>query len=292
MFLFTPDELAEIRAESRKLPLYSSVKIAAENGNEKAKNFIKTLDSLRKSAAYERSDSVIERLYDLTSFPQVMRSTNEGELKLSNLRLLIKYASDREKAGAHGLSAFIRFINRLEERESDLKPAGSTGGGGNCVRIMSVHGSKGLEFPVVFLAGMEDGIFPGQQNIGEADEIGLYNPEYSLSGMVGLAQEPFYADILFKDNDVFEVGDTKIKVLHIPGHTAGSVCYIIDNYMFTGDTLFQGTVGRTDLPTSDFATMKKSLDRLKNLEGDYKIFAGHGLATTLDRERKMNPFMV
>lgn len=128
--------------------------------------------------------------------------------------------------------------------------------------------------------------------IGEADEIGLYNPEYSLSGMVGLTQEPFYADILFKDNDVFEVGNTQIKVLHIPGHTAGSVCYIIDNYMFTGDTLFQGTVGRTDLPTSDFATMKKSLDRLKNLEGDYKIFAGHGLATTLDRERKMNPFMV
>ncbi|MBR2639157.1 MAG: PD-(D/E)XK nuclease family protein, partial [Oscillospiraceae bacterium] len=153
MFLFTPDELAEIRAESRKIPLYSSVKIAAENGNEKAKNFIVTLDSLRKAAAYERSDSVIERLYDITAFPQVMRSTPEGELKLSNLRLLIKYASDREKAGAHGLSAFVRFINRLEERESDLKPAGSTGNGGNCVRIMSVHGSKGLEFPVVFLCG-------------------------------------------------------------------------------------------------------------------------------------------
>ena len=153
MFLFSPDELSEIRAESRKLPLYSSVKIAAENGNEKAKNFIKTLDSLRKAAAYEQSDSVIERLYELTAFPQVMRSTPEGELKLSNLRLLIKYASDREKAGSHGLSAFIRFISRLEERESDLKPAGSTGNGGNCVRIMSVHGSKGLEFPVVFLCG-------------------------------------------------------------------------------------------------------------------------------------------
>ncbi len=153
MFLFTPDELAEIRAESRRIPLYSSVKLAAENGNEKAGNFIKTLDSLRKSAAYERSDSVIEKLYDITSFPQVMRSCDEGELKLSNLRLLVKYASDREKAGAHGLSAFIRFITRLEERESDLKPAGSTGNGGNCVRIMSVHGSKGLEFPVVFLCG-------------------------------------------------------------------------------------------------------------------------------------------
>ena len=170
MFLFSPDELAEIRAESRKLPLYSSVKLAAENGNEKAKNFIGTLDSLRKAAAYERSDSVIERLYDMTAFPQVMRSTPEGELKLANLRLLIKYASDREKAGAHGLSAFIRFINRLEERESDLKPAGSTGNGGNCVRIMSVHGSKGLEFPVVFLCGT------GKQFRSERSDAPLLHP--------------------------------------------------------------------------------------------------------------------
>ena len=153
MFLFTPDELAKMRVENRKLPLYSSVKFAAENGDKKAENFISVLSSLRKAAAYERSDAVIERLYDLTSFPQMMQSCEEGELKLANLRLLIKYASDREKAGAKGLSSFIRFINRLEEKESDLKPAGSSGKGGDCVRIMSVHGSKGLEFPVVFLCG-------------------------------------------------------------------------------------------------------------------------------------------
>lgn len=152
MFLFTPDELAEIRLDTRKVPLYSSVKLAAENGSEKAAGFISVLDSLRKAAAYERSDAVIERLYDMTSFPQVMRSCPDGELKLANLRLLVKYAADREKAGANGLSSFIRFIARLEERENDLKPAGSTGSG-NCVRIMTVHGSKGLEFPVVFLCG-------------------------------------------------------------------------------------------------------------------------------------------
>ncbi len=175
MFLFTPDELAEIRSESRKLPLYSSVKLASENGNEKAKNFMETLDSLRKAAAYERSDSIIERLYDMTSFPQVMQSSGEGSLRLANLRLLIKYAADREKAGAHGLSAFIRFINRLEERESDLKPAGSTGSGGNCVRIMSVHGSKGLEFPVVFLSGT------GRQFFSEKLNLPLLHPDLGFA---------------------------------------------------------------------------------------------------------------
>ena len=175
MFLFSPDELSEIRFENRKIPLYSSVKIAAENGNEKAKNFIETLDSLRKAAAYERSDEVIERLYDMTFFPQVMQSSGEGQLKLANLRLLIKYASDREKAGAHGLSAFIRFINRLEERESDLKPAGSTGSSENCVRIMSVHGSKGLEFPVVFLCGT------GRQFHIEKTNLPLLHPELGFA---------------------------------------------------------------------------------------------------------------
>ena len=128
--------------------------------------------------------------------------------------------------------------------------------------------------------------------IGKEDAIGLYNTDFSLSNMAGFNQEPFYADILFNDNDIFEVGNTKIKVIHVPGHTMGSVCYIIENYMFSGDTLFEGTVGRTDLPTRDFAVLRQSLERLKAMEGDYKVFPGHGLATTLDRERKMNPYMV
>ena len=152
MFLFSPDDLAEIRAENRSEPLYSSVKKAAENGNKKAGDFINTLDSLRKAAAFEPSDRVIEKLYDMTLFPQIMQSSADGDMRLANLRLLIKYAADREKNGSHGLSAFLRFIARLEERESDLAPAGNTSSG-NAVRIMTVHASKGLEFPVVYLCG-------------------------------------------------------------------------------------------------------------------------------------------
>ena len=153
MFLFTPDDLAVIRCDNRKVPLYTSVKTAAENGDGKSAEFIKTLDSLRRTAAYARADEVIEKLYEMTNFPLIMRSCDEGELCLANLRLLVKYAADRENAGSHGLSAFLRFVTRLEERESDLAPAGNTAFGANCVRIMSVHGSKGLEFPVVFLCG-------------------------------------------------------------------------------------------------------------------------------------------
>ena len=153
MFLFTPDELAEIRLIDRSIPLYSTAKLSAEGGNAKAANFLKVLSEIRRFAACSRADEVIERLYSLTSYPQIMRGCENGELRLANLRLLVKYAADREETGTHGLSGFLRFVSRLEESGADLAPAGFSGFGGNCVRIMSVHGSKGLEFPVVFLCG-------------------------------------------------------------------------------------------------------------------------------------------
>jgi len=127
--------------------------------------------------------------------------------------------------------------------------------------------------------------------IGKLDAKGLSDPYFSLSEWAGYNQAPFYADILFENGDVFEVGDTKIRVLHTPGHTEGSVCYIIEDCIFTGDTLFEGTVGRTDFPTGDFATLKRSLEKLKELDKDYKIYSGHGLVTTLSRERQTNPYL-
>lgn len=153
MFGFTPDELAKIRVKSRGMPLYSAVKQAADSGDEKAKGFVSLLSDLRHTAAAESADSVIERLYRLTSYPQIMRALEDGELRLGNLRLLVKQASALEEAGCHGLSAFLRTVERMEENHTDIKTAGYSGFGENCVRLMTVHGSKGLEFPVVFLCG-------------------------------------------------------------------------------------------------------------------------------------------
>lgn len=128
--------------------------------------------------------------------------------------------------------------------------------------------------------------------IGEHDAIGLTDPYFSLSEMVGFNQKPFSADILFENGQVFEVGTTKIKVIHTPGHTAGSVCYFLEDIIFTGDTLFEGTIGRTDFPTGDFAVINKSLKMLKDLKEDYKIYSGHGLSTTLSREKLTNPYLI
>lgn len=99
------------------------------------------------------------------------------------------------------------------------------------------------------------------------------------------------ADITLKDGDSLNLGETQIKVLHTPGHTKGSVCYILGDTILSGDTLFCGEIGRCDLPTGDFETMKNSLSRLYNLQGDYNVLTGHGESTTLSSERRNNPYM-
>ena len=76
-----------------------------------------------------------------------------------------------------------------------------------------------------------------------------------------------------------------------PGHTVGSICFIGKDIIFSGDTLFQGSCGRTDLPTGDWDDIKKSLKRLAALPGDYQVYSGHGPATTLETERRTNPYM-
>ncbi|MDL2237257.1 MBL fold metallo-hydrolase [Christensenellaceae bacterium OttesenSCG-928-K19] len=99
------------------------------------------------------------------------------------------------------------------------------------------------------------------------------------------------ADILLEGDEVIRVGDMEICVMHTPGHTGGCVCYIIGNNMFSGDTLFMQSIGRTDFSESDPVAMRDSLDRLNNLDMDYKVFPGHGASTTLAEEKKYNPYL-
>ncbi len=95
----------------------------------------------------------------------------------------------------------------------------------------------------------------------------------------------------YGEGDTLELAGLTLQVLHTPGHTPGCVCLVCGDVMFAGDTLFAGTCGRTDLPYSDPAQMRTSLDRLAALEGDYRVLPGHGSGTTLNEERMLNPFM-
>lgn len=103
--------------------------------------------------------------------------------------------------------------------------------------------------------------------------------------------EPFSADVEVNDGDTFTLLGHEFKAVSTPGHTPGCTCYIMDGKtMFSGDTLFRLCIGRTDLPYANSADMVRSLKKLFALNSDYDVFPGHDRPTTLEFERKYNPY--
>ena len=100
------------------------------------------------------------------------------------------------------------------------------------------------------------------------------------------------ADLLLKDRDILTFGDISLRVIHTPGHTKGSCCFVCESekVMFSGDTLFKGGIGRFDLYGGDCTILMESLRKLKSFKGNYEIYPGHGDNTTLDDEIVGNPY--
>ena len=119
----------------------------------------------------------------------------------------------------------------------------------------------------------------------------LIDPRKSLcEGNFPETQYPVNADILVKNGDVIKLGESAIKVMGTPGHTNGSVCYILedDRVIISGDTLFCMTAGRTDFFDGSEEKMAQSLKKLIALDGDYRVLTGHNRETTLEKERTRN----
>lgn len=152
IFGFTPDDLSEVRLADKAIPLYFAVKKQAEFGNKKCKKFLLELDNYRHLAATLPSDKLIQQIYDKTGYTAVVQAMKDGQLRLNNLRLLGEYARNYEASGYKGLASFIRFVSRLEDQKADIAAANSISEGANVVKIMSIHRSKGLEFPICILA--------------------------------------------------------------------------------------------------------------------------------------------
>ena len=130
--------------------------------------------------------------------------------------------------------------------------------------------------------------------IGKEDADCLHDDDLSRAGLhFPLLQQKINADILLSGGSEIDFGGKKIKVIHTPGHTPGGVCYIFEDerVIFSGDTLFRLSAGRTDFETGSDYDMALSLKSLAALDGDYAVYPGHGPATTLDFEREHNPYM-
>ena len=116
-------------------------------------------------------------------------------------------------------------------------------------------------------------------------------PEARDGGQFGYRMGEVSSVQFYDEGDTVELGGLKIDVLRTPGHTPGSVTLRVEDVLLTGDTLFCGSCGRTDFPGGSYADMQRSLKRLADLPGDYRVYPGHEGSTTLDYERRYNPFM-
>lgn len=132
----------------------------------------------------------------------------------------------------------------------------------------------------------------GAKIVAHEDEREILNDKRkNLSASLPSNTVELDADIYVKDNDILKVGDMKLKFIHTPGHTPGSMCIKIGNHMLTGDTLFAGSIGRTDFYGGDYKKMEKSLKKLGKHDDDITIYPGHGPSSKLKTEKMTNPFM-
>ncbi len=138
----------------------------------------------------------------------------------------------------------------------------------------------------------------GQVVIHELDGMKLTDPDRNSSTLFGMSVRVRPADRLVRDGDSVDIGDVKLKVLHTPGHSSGGAAFLGDGFVLTGDTLFAGSIGRSDLPCSSedstiaYEVLLESIgNKLLTLPDETRVLPGHGPTTTIGIERRTNPFL-
>ena len=124
------------------------------------------------------------------------------------------------------------------------------------------------------------------------DDVALIDGKGNLAEAMGFEFISFRPDVIVNDGDILDLYGVRVKVVHTPGHTSGGVCYLSENFLFSGDTLFKESVGRTDFPTGDRKQLSDSVkEKLFTLNQDYDVLPGHGEPTRLFFERSNNVYV-
>lgn len=174
--------------------------------------------------------------------------------------------------------------------------------GGSFEKIREFVNSKKLKVKSVILThGHADHIGALQEIIDHYKDIEviaakrekkiLNSPAYNLTINFGMKNTSFEATRYVEDGDTYQIGGQTLKFILTPGHTSGSMCVFDGEIMFTGDTLFEGSIGRTDLPTGSYQEMENSLKKLSQMNEDIIILPGHGEQSSIGQEKKYNPFL-
>lgn len=151
-----------------------------------------------------------------------------------------------------------------------------------CVLLTHGHFDHILGCAALQGAGAKIGCSAAERSFIESDA--------NLAAEMGLRLSPFTVDFTFEDGDVLDLCGMRFSVIATPGHTPGGVCFRAGNVLFSGDTLFLESVGRTDFPGGSLSQLRQSVRRLLEIPGDLTVYPGHDDPTSLDHERKYNPF--
>ncbi|MCD8300627.1 MAG: helicase-exonuclease AddAB subunit AddA [Clostridiales bacterium] len=179
---FTDEEMAQIRAAGENVPFYQCVIDAARQKDklspelaEKLRDFFQIIEDYRDRIPFTPIHELLQQIYDESGYRDYVTAMPAGSQRRANLDMLLEKAAAYEKTSYQGLYHFVRYIDRLIKYEVDFGEAESSGEHGNAVRLMTIHKSKGLEFPVVFVAGMG-------RNFNRMDERAsmVFHPEYGV----------------------------------------------------------------------------------------------------------------
>ena len=163
--------------------------------------------------------------------------------------------------------------------------------GYNPETVLDKVDSLGLTLEAILLTHGHFDHVGGVKQLAAETGCDVYICAEDLSMPPMMTAGPLYYTKTYTDGSQLQLGGLDISVIHTPGHTPGSVCLLVDDAMFSGDTLFAGSCGRTDLPGGQFLTLLNSLHRLKTFETDYRVFPGHAESTTLAQEKRYNPYL-
>ncbi|NCB62697.1 MAG: MBL fold metallo-hydrolase [Clostridia bacterium] len=167
--------------------------------------------------------------------------------------------------------------------------------GDEAPRVLQMIGESGLKPELILLThGHYDHVtaVPELRAAYPAVPIYIHEEDYD-SARTGVMHRmaPTTNVIFCREGDVLKLGNLAVEVLHTPGHTPGSVTFKVGSVLFTGDTLFQGSMGRTDFPGGSYEAIMASLKKLGSLPGDYRVCPGHEGLSTLEEERRGNYYM-
>lgn len=179
IFGFTADELADIRLKNKSGSFYNAVKTEAENGNVKCVSFLETLSSYRLVSQTMSPGELVRYVLDKTGYKSIVASLDRGARRKENLQIFRTFAENFSQENDIGLSGFVRQVEKIE-KTAEIKASSDASGNGNAVAIMTIHKSKGLEFPVCFVAQTEDNF----STTWKSDDL-LSHQQYGV-GLIGI----------------------------------------------------------------------------------------------------------